>query len=142
MQDHSSCCRWSVMQAYKYLINKYEGGKEGGWKEGGKKKQPQIFAFSFMQQVSPGFTVERIRHTEKKGGNFLKVWEFFNLFSRVSVVFSNHLSPENDFEEFKYFPSCLIIQVSSIQQFLKITPSHQKPSKWKSKPYTSNRVLL
>lgn len=36
----------------------------------GKKKQTQIFAFSFMQQVSPEFTVENIQQTEKKGCNF------------------------------------------------------------------------
>lgn len=62
------------MQAYKYLINKYEGQKEGAWKEWGKK-QPQIFAFSFIQQISPGFTVENIQQTQKKGCNFLEVCE-------------------------------------------------------------------
>lgn len=100
-----------------------------GEKKGRKNKNNQIFAFSFMQQVSPGFTVENIQQTEKKGHNFSKVWELFNLFLRVTVVFSKHLSPENDFEEFKYLPSCLIIQVSSTHQFLKITSSHQKPTK-------------
>lgn len=46
-----------------------EHGKKGG------KKQPQIFAFSFIQQISPGFTVENIQQTQKKGCNFLEVCE-------------------------------------------------------------------
>lgn len=63
-----------------------------------KKKQTQIFAFSFMQQISPGFTVENIQQTKKRS-NFSQVYELSNLFLSVSILFSMHLYPENNFEE-------------------------------------------
>lgn len=49
--------------------------KGGSIERRGKKKQPQIFASSFIQKISPGFTVENIQQTQKKGCSFSEVYE-------------------------------------------------------------------
>lgn len=65
-----------MRQAYKYLINKYEGGKEGGWKEEEKKNKPRfllsVSCSKFLQNLQ-WKTFSRLR---RKGAIFEKCMNY------------------------------------------------------------------
>lgn len=85
-------------------------------------KKQQIIALRFMQQTSPGFTVENIQQTEKKGYNFSKVCELFILFLSVSIFYAS--LPQNDFEKMDLsilLKSYLIYYFLSYLSYLLIT---------------------
>lgn len=57
------------MQAYKYLINKYEAGRKGGWKGKDNPKFLLLVSYSKFLQDLP---LDNIQQIKKKGHNFVK----------------------------------------------------------------------
>lgn len=127
MQDHSSGCRWAVMQAYKYLINKWEGGKEGGRKEGENKNNAEfslsVSCSKFLQDLQCR-TFSRLR---RKGTVFQKCRYYLIYFKVLMLYFLSIFPPKMILR--KYLPSWLIIQISSTHQFIESNKLHHHISK-------------
>lgn len=136
MQDHSSCCRCSMMQAYKYLINKSQGGKEGRWKEG--EKANKLLLSGLCNKLLQDLQWKTFSRLRGMGKIFQKCVNYLIYSQALVLYFLCIFTPKWFWENgFKHLTSCLIMQVPSTQQFLKSNKLHHHISN----PPNENQAL-